>query len=207
MFYDTIDILINPQPLDPANVYRELHEAVFEQLKSRQIAIEKCENYMKETGYAVIPIPSGSRIFQTVGPWEDYSTPSRDMRVLIAMDVLLDFPKKILRNPRAFQIPEEKTPQAVRVELEKLHNQLAQEYAISYSRSDGKIKELTLADIIGRMKALEMGYNPNDCIEIRWGAPQGSEESASCSRQTPADQIEKMLNYRRWFRDRVRPIR
>ncbi len=207
VFYDTIDSLVNPQPLDPANVFRELHEAVFEQLKSRQIAIEKCENYMKETVYAVIPMPSGSGIFQTVGPWKDYSTPSRDMRILIAMDVLLDFPEKILRNPQAFQIRGEKTPQAVKVELEKLHNQLAQEYTISYSRSDGERQELTLADIIDRMKALEMGYNPNDCIEIRWGAPQGSEESASCLRHAPAEQIEKMLSYRRWFRDRVRPIR
>lgn len=57
------------------------------------------------------------------------------------------------------------------------------------------------------MKALEMGYNPNDCIEIRWGALRGSKEMFSCSRHAPADQIEKMLTYRSWFRDRIRPIR
>ncbi len=207
VFYDTIDSLINPQPLDPASVFRELHEAVFEQLKSRQISVEKGEAFLKETGYAVIPMPSGSGIFQTLGPWEDYSTPSRDMRVLIALDVLLDFPEKIIRNPQAFQIPGEMTPQTVKVEMEKLHNQLAQEYTISYTRSDDVRQKLSLADIIDRMKALEMGYNPNDCIEIRWGAPQGSKELSSCSRHAPADQVEKMLTYRRWFRDRVRPIR
>jgi hypothetical protein len=207
VFYDTIDSIINPQPLDPASVFRELHEAVFEQLKSRQIAVEKCENYLNETGYAIIPMPSGSGIFQTLGPWEDYSTPSRDMRVLIALDVLLDFPEKILRNPKAFQISGKKTPQAVKVEMEELHLELAREFSIFYIKSDGIRQELTLADIIKRMKALEMGYNPNDCIEIRWGAPQGSEESFSCSRHAPNDQIEKMLTYRSWFRDRVRPIR
>lgn len=206
-FYDKIDGLINPKPLDPASVFRDLHEAVHEQLKSRQIAIEKGETYMKETGYAVIPMPSGSGIFQTLGPWEDYSTPSRDMRVLIALDVLLDFPEKIIRSPQSFHIPKQKTPQDVKVEMEELHNQLAQEYTIFYSRSNGERQELTLADIIGRMKALEMAYNPNDCIEIRWGVPQGNDESASCSRHAPADQIEKMLTYRSWFRDRVRPIR
>ena len=99
------------------------------------------------------------------------------------------------------------TPQEVTVKLMKLHNQLAQEYQISYSRSDGDKQVLTLADIIDRMSALEMGYNPNDCIEIRWGVPQGSDESASCSRHAPSDQVEKMLAYRPWFRDRVRPIR
>jgi hypothetical protein len=129
------------------------------------------------------------------------------MRVLIALDVLLDFPDKIIRSPQSFQIPGEKTPQAVKVELEKLHTQLAEKYTLSYLRSDGVRQNLSLADIIDRMKALEMGYNPNDCIEIRWGAPQGSKEMSSCSRYAPADQIEKMLTYRRWFRDRVRPIR
>ena len=207
VFYDTIDGLISPQPLNPARAFKELHEAVFEQLKSRQISVEKGEAFLKETGYAVIPMPSGSGIFQTLGPWEDYSTPSRDMRVLIALDVLLDFPEKILRNPRAFQIPGEKTPQAVKVEMEELHRELAREYSIFYIRSDAVRQKLSLADIIDRMQALEMGYNPNDCIEIRWGAPQGSEESSSCSRRAPADQVEKMLTYRRWFRDRIRPIR
>lgn len=207
VFYDTMDSLINPLPLDPESVFRELHEAVFEQLKSRQIAVEKGENYLKETGYAVIPMPSGSGIFQTLGPWEDYSTPSRDMRVLIALDVLLDFPNKIIRSPKSFKIPGEKTPRAVKVEMDELHRELAREYSIFYIRSDGKRQELTLADIIDRMKALEMGYNPNDCIEIRWGAPRGSDESFSCSRHAPPDQIEKMLTYRSWFRDRIRPIR
>ncbi len=207
VFYDVIDSLINPQPLDPAGGFKELHEAVFEQLKSRQVAIEKGEDFLKKTGYAVIPMPTGSSIFQTVGPWEDYSTPSRDMRLLIALDVLLDFPEKIVRNPQSFQIHGEKTPHETKTELDKLHVQLAQEYTISYSRSDGERQELTLADIIDRMKALEMGYNPNDCLEIRWGAPQGSAESASCSRRAPADQIEKMLTYRPWFRDRIRTNR
>ncbi len=207
VFYDTMDSLINPQPLDPVSVFRELHEAVFEQLKSRQIAVEKCENFLKETGYAVIPMPSGASIFQTVGPWEDYSTPSRDMRVLIALDVLLDFPDKIIRSPQSFQIPGEKTPPAIKIELEKLQSQLAEKYTLSYLRSDGVRQNLSLAQIIDRMKALEMGYNPNDCIEIRWGAPRGSKEMFSCLRYAPADQIEKMLTYRSWFRDRIRPIR
>lgn len=207
VFYDTMDSLINPQPLDPVSVFRELHEAVFEQLKSRQIAVEKCENFLKETGYAVIPMPSGASIFQTVGPWEDYSTPSRDMRVLIALDVLLDFPDKIIRSPQSFQIPGEKTPPTIKIELEKLHSQLAEKYTLSYLRSDGVRQNLSLAQIIDRMKALEMGYNPNDCIEIRWGAPRGNKEMFSCLRYAPADQIEKMLTYRSWFRDRIRPIR
>jgi hypothetical protein len=31
-----------------------------------------------------------------------------------------------------------------------------------------------VADVIARQSALEMAYNPNDWIERRWGAPDGS---------------------------------
>jgi len=64
-----------------------------------------------------------------------------------------------------------------------------------------------MAEVIDRLEDLEMGYNPNDCIEIRWGAPEGSAELASCSRRAPEDQRAKMRRYRRWFRERVIPIR
>jgi hypothetical protein len=31
-----------------------------------------------------------------------------------------------------------------------------------------------VTDVIARQSALAMAYNPNHCIEIRWGAPNGS---------------------------------
>ena len=31
-----------------------------------------------------------------------------------------------------------------------------------------------VTDVIARQSALAMAYNPNHCIEIRWGAPDGS---------------------------------
>jgi len=207
VFYDRIDRFINPAPLDPGTAFRELHQAVYDRLQARAIAVRNGEAYMKKNGYAVVPMPSGSGIFQTIGPWEDYSTPARDMRLLISFDVLLDFPQKVERDPEAFRIPPGKSPARIRSELEAQHRQWAAEYSIHYSRSDGGEQVLAMADVIGRLKALEMGYNPNDCIEIRWGAPENSAELASCSRRAPADQHQKMRRYRCWFRDRVIPIR
>ena len=64
----------------------------------------------------------------------------------------------------------------------------------------------TLEDIINRMEALEMGYNPNDCVEIRWGTPEGSEEYDSCQRRAPKDQRSKMIKYRTWFQRRIIPV-
>ena len=50
-----------------------------------------------------------------------------------------------------------------------------------------------------------MAYNPNDCVEIRWGAPEDSEEMESCDRHAPAEHRQRMQSYRNWFITRSRP--
>jgi hypothetical protein len=52
-----------------------------------------------------------------------------------------------------------------------------------------------------------MAYNPNDCVEIRWGAKAGTEEYASCKRHAPQAQVEQMAVMRGWFHDAKRPPR
>ena len=52
-----------------------------------------------------------------------------------------------------------------------------------------------------------MAYNPNDCVELRWGAPDKSEEASTCKRHAPAAQRAKMTKYRTWFHERRRPPR
>ena len=39
-------------------------------------------------------MPDGPAIFETTGAWEDFATPSRDLRLLIAMDVV----RKLVRE-------------------------------------------------------------------------------------------------------------
>jgi hypothetical protein len=206
-FYDRMDRLINPRPLDPVNAFRELHDAVQERLQARAKAVANGEKYMQETDFEVIPMPSGARIFQTTGHWEDYSTPARDMRFLIALDVLMDFPDKVMRNPEAFASPASKKIEDLKIELENLHRQWAKEITITYTRSNGLPQALTLTDILNRREKLEMAYNPNDGVEIRWGAAEGSEELASCKRGAPVDQRRRMESYRKWFKNRIFPIR
>ncbi|HVZ33366.1 MAG TPA: hypothetical protein VG963_13130, partial [Polyangiaceae bacterium] len=55
--------------------------------------------------------------------------------------------------------------------------------------------------------ALETAYNPNDCVEARWGAPEGSPERTTCKRVAPAEQTASMERYRPWFHKRERPPR
>jgi hypothetical protein len=129
------------------------------------------------------------------------------LRLLIAIDVVLGFPNRVARRPERYAMPKDKSVAEVKAELQRV---LASELAtgkFSYPRSDGSAWTLTLRDVIDRAIDLEMAYNPNDCVELRWGAPAKSEEASTCKRYAPSAQREKMSKYRAWFHERRRPPR
>ena len=204
-FYDIIDRLINPEPLDPVTALHDLFDAFHELLITRVLSVANSEEYKAANPGTIIPMPNGAGVFQALGLWEDYSTPNRDMRLLIAMDALLEFPEKISRSPHLYKYPQDKTSEQVKKELEILHQKWAREMTFVYTRSDGTPWTLTVGEVLERKAALEIAYNPNDCAEIRWGAPEGSEELSTCRRRAPASQQEKMKFLRHWFRERRRP--
>jgi hypothetical protein len=104
-------------------------------------------------------------------------------------------------------MPSGKNAAEVKAELQKV---LAAELArrkFSYTRSDGSAWSLALKDAVERAGDLEMAYNPNDCAELRWGAPENSQEASTCKRHASSAQRAKMTNYRSWFRERHWPAR
>lgn len=205
-FYARMTRLIDPLGLDAENAYDAAFDALVEQLETRVHAVENGEKFMRRYPRTVIEMPKGHAIFETVGPWEDYATPSRDMRLLIAMDVLARFPERIVRHPELFALAE-RSPETVREEIEGRHRARIQERQIAYTRSDGSTWRLTVADVLARRSAFEVAYNPNDCPEFRWGAAPGTAEYATCTRRAPVAQRNRMEQYRRWFRETRRPPR
>jgi hypothetical protein len=104
-------------------------------------------------------------------------------------------------------MPAGETPDAVKAALEaRLASELSTR-KFSYTRTDGSDWWLALQDVATRAESLEMAYNPNDCVEQRWGAPAGSDELSTCHAHAPAPQVTKMLGYRAWFHERRRPPR
>lgn len=203
-FFDQMDALINPIPQVPEAVFHTLHEALLEQLKVRVQSVENGEEWKRRNGYPTISMPNGAAIFQTGGPWEDFSTPSRDLRLLLALDSLEDFPAKLQRTPGAFVLPAGSIDALGKTLLQKA--KVWQEaMSFEYKNSDGNPVKLTLAHVIERRQAFEMAYNPNDCAEIRWGAPDRSTEMATCKHRRPKDQEPKMKKAREWFQQRRRP--
>ncbi|MBP1659247.1 MAG: hypothetical protein H6P95_439 [Candidatus Aminicenantes bacterium] len=204
-FYGAMEKLINPDPLDAVAAFEDLFRALHEQLLVRVDSVANGEAYMTAHPGTVIPMPSGRSVFQSLGPWEDYSTPNRDLRLLIAIDTILEFPDKVARDPAAYDVSRKKSPDEIRKELQALRQKWASQKTIAYKGSDGSSRVLTLEDIFARAEAFEMGYNPNDSVEIRWGAPAGSAELATARRHAPASQVAKMKALQPWFRKRLRP--
>ena len=205
-FYARMGKLINPQGLEAEAAYRETLDALAEQLTVRVGSVDNGEKFQKEKGPVVIPMPDGAKIFEATGPWEDYATPSRDMRLLIAMNVLLGIPDRIVKHPDLFKLGGRK-PESVRGEIAKLHASLVATRGITYTRSDASAQKLTVADLLARRAALEIAYNPNDCVETRWGAAEGTPEAATCTRHAPPEQKAKMAEVRVWFHEARRPSR
>jgi hypothetical protein len=204
-FYDRMDDVMSPEPLDPVKAMTDAIASLNEQVKTRVTSIENGRKY-QEKGAGETAMPNGPSIFETSGPWEDYSTPARDFRLLIAIDVVRGFPDRVLRRAARYAMPNGKSAEDVKSELQGV---LASELAsrkISYSRSDGSQWTLSLKDVLDRTVDFEMAYNPNDCVELRWGAPDNSEEASTCKRHAPQAQRAKMSSeYRTWFRERHWP--
>ena len=206
LFYHTMERLINPRPLDPETELLDMIEALHEQLKVRVNSVANGEAYLKLHPGAVIPMPSSATgIFQAGGQWEDFSTPNRDLRLLIAMDAILDFPDQVVRSPEDFNISRLVSPEQVKKKLQSVLDQKVSELSISYTRSDGSLQKLTVGEILKRKDSFEMAYNPNDGIEIRWGAPENSAEKATCHRHVSSSQMETMRSVQTWFHKRLHP--
>jgi hypothetical protein len=205
-FYARLAKLINPKGLDAQASYEETLNALVEQLEARVGSVDNGERFMRENGNPLVSMPVGAKIFETVGPWEDYATPSRDMRVLIALDVLTRLPARVSGHPELFVLGNRK-PEALRAELEDLHQRRIHERKVEYRRSDGTPFALTVAEVYARRAAFEMAYNPNDCAEVRWGADSSTADYATCKRHAPTEQRSRMLEYRPWFHEARRPSR
>ncbi len=205
-FYARMSTLIDPDGLPPGRAYEATLDALVEQLETRVGSVQNGEDWKREHPGTTIAMPSGPAIFETTGPWEDYATPSRDMRLLIAMHVLESLPSKVVAYPELFVL-QGQAPADVKNALRALHERRTGERSIEYTRSDGSPWTLTVRDALARRAAFTMAYNPNDCVEVRWGAPEHGPERAPCRRHAPAEQRARMERYRQWFETMRRPSR
>ncbi len=205
-FYDRMDDVMSPAPLDPVRAIKEAVAALEEQVNARVTSVENGREFQIKGG-STVSMPAGPSIFETTGAWEDFATPARDLRLLIAIDVVRHFPDRVARRPERYAMPQDKSAADVKAELESVLVEELSARKFSYKRTDGSEWTLTIKDVVDRVDDLEMAYNINDCVEHRWGAPDGSKEASTCKRRAPGSQRAKMTEYREWFQERRRPPR
>lgn len=206
VFYRTMERIISPKPMDPEMVLLDLIRALHEQLLARVQSVANGEKYLQSHPGTVIPMPGREAgVFLAGGAWEDFSTPNRDLRLLIAMDAVLGFPEQVRQFPEDFRVGKMANIERVVTGLRQTISRKTADLSITYQRSDSSDWTLTLATILARREAFEMAYNPNDCVEIRWGAPEGSDEYSTARRKAPASQRSTMLKVRGWFQKRLHP--
>ncbi|MET0287289.1 MAG: NlpC/P60 family protein [Polyangiales bacterium] len=202
-FYTRMDTQIYPRPVAVLDRMKRVVDALFEQTERRVEAIDVGVAGLKNVKMP-ITMPDGYSIFETSGAWEDFATPSRDMRLLIAIDAVRAFPSQVRAAPERFGVSPG-SPELQQVD-KLLEDQLALR-KFKYTRTDGSPWELSLADVVTRVASLETAYNPNDCIESRWGAKEGTAERETCKTTAPPEQRAALEKYRPWFHDRKRPAR
>ena len=203
-FYATMERLINPEPLDAEAAFEDLFRALHEQLLVRVESVANGEAYM------------------TAHPGDGHPHAFGQGRVPVPGPVggLFDAqprPAPAHRHRHHPRVPGQGRPQPRRVchgqegagrdppRAPRPPAQMGVALTITYEGSDGSSRVLTLEDIFGRTEAFEMGYNPNDSVEIRWGAPAGSAELKTARRRAPASQLAKMKALQPWFHKRLRP--
>jgi hypothetical protein len=205
-FFDAMDDVLSPHPLDARRKELELVAALEEQIKTRVDSVDMGREWLAGAPPPA-RMPGLKDLFETTGTWEDFSTPSRDFRLLVAIDFVSSFPESFARRPARYAMPAGESVPEVEHELSSLLERELAARTIAYPRTDGSSFTLSLAEVLARKASLEVAYNPNDCPEVRWGAEQGSDEEATCRARAPADQQRHMDELRPWFHERRRPPR
>ena len=206
-FYDHVESAIHAKPLDIDFLIKELTDSLLESAQRRVLSVQNGDDYIRANGAQKMTMPSGYAVFETTGPWEDFATPSRDMRLLMAIDAVMDLPSHIRRNAKRYGLEREEALENAVVKTEQALDAILRQSFIQYQNSAGEFVQLSLKTMIERAAALEMAYHPADCNEIRWGEPAASEAYKTCTRRANPAERAKMEKMRVWFKKRVRPPR
>ena len=200
-FREKIEAMQDPKPRDAIAAFRDLHEAAHQELVNRVRFVQEGFEARQKTGTDVHLPQTPRSLFHAVGAWETHATPCKDLKLLGLLRTIDDFPAAVASSPARY------SGGSARLFGEDLASQLAEagqrwgaEYRVRYRRSDGSLIYLSLSAVMSRRSALEAAYNPNDCPEIRWGAPPGGAEASTCAQKVKDADRKQMQTYRKWFR-------
>jgi hypothetical protein len=173
-------LLLSKQLLDPEkDLAQYILQDTFLELQNRVAAVQSGWKIAKHNSIKTPP-----NIYYGAGPWEDFSTPGRDIRLRKS---LLHIPERIKNYLSLAQKSPElltansRNPEKLLATLIKTQDRLFRTLIIEYPNSEDQLISLTLNDIEKRIFLLS--FNPNHPPELRWGAT--GKELSTASRYYP----------------------
>jgi hypothetical protein len=116
-------------------------------------------------------------IYGTDGPWEIYSTPSRDARLKTGFKELRDEVARFLELTAEGSDEVAYAGTDLRRDLREVYEAETAACTLTYTRSNGTPVTLTFRDVAARL--FDLSFDPYQCVERRWGATT-AEELATC---------------------------
>lgn len=177
-YYEKIRERLNQVQIDPLTQFENyIREDVFAEVLDRKAAVEIGWEIGRQREIAVT-----SNIYGAEGDWENFSSPSRDIRLRRAMLGVPDQARvlmELLRDkPDQSADRRHRDPAKLGYELLELKQNLFDELAFDYTNSNGEPVRLTLLDLEKRL--FRLSFDPNHSPELRWGAT--GEELATAAR-------------------------
>jgi hypothetical protein len=171
-YYGEIRQRLTRRKIDPlAALAQTIHEDIYAEVIDRAKSVELGWTFARERAIAVPP-----NIYAAEGDWENFSTPSRDLRLRRAFLHLPEEVRSYLQlcrdDPDRLTVNAPTNPQQLgRVLLEEKQRLFAQ-LKFNYRNSQGRAVSLSLNDVEQRL--FRLSFDPNHPPELRWGA-QGKE--------------------------------
>ena len=167
-YYQTIRERLNTVSVDPLTLFEAyIREDVFREVLDRKAAVEIGWEIGRQHA-----IPVGSNIYDAVDDWENYSSPSRDLRLRRAMLAVPEEARRLMElcrdHPEQFTDTSQRNPVRLGFALLERKQQLFLNLTFEYTNSAGEPVQLSLLDIERRLFALS--FDPNHPPELRWGA-------------------------------------
>jgi hypothetical protein len=182
---------------NPVTELRNGLQTICGALRDRKYAVENAVG----AGFPKKPHPDRlpPNIFGTYGPWEGYSTPSRDARLKVAF---ID----LRRTTQEFVDGHAKGDAGVAYDGDNLPRDLWDAFVqekeactFTYWRSDNTRVRMNLGHAMDRL--WELSFNPYNCVERRWGAV--GDELATCTDDETKTRWHNALKFLRYQAERT----
>lgn len=170
----------------PMEFMHEYVKELADMYQQRDTFVQDAWKNVKANGLITYPEElENNNIFQSVGRWEDWSSPSSDVDRRNKYFYLADWMDNAVRwyesapqlvDLKGFEKYNIKNKEDFAEAIVEEKKKVFQEHFIEYVNTPGQKVRLSLADIEERI--YDMSFDPNHAPEIRWGAKPGTPEFA-----------------------------